>query len=83
SKFIHLSMQNEVIPLWKVLDRLSTDSVTFVIGPEGGITQLEHDLLAHSSSVAASLGLTTLRTETAAIVAVGIAMNWGLCQFKR
>ena len=83
SKFIHLAMEDKVPPLLKVLDSLSTDSVTFVIGPEGGITELEQSLLIQSCSVPASLGFTTLRAETAAVVAVGIAMNWGLCRFVR
>jgi 16S rRNA (uracil1498-N3)-methyltransferase len=81
SKLIHLAMEDEVPPLLKVLDSLSTDSVTFVIGPEGGITEQEQTILARWRSVPASLGFTTLRAETAAVVAVGMTMNWGLCRF--
>jgi 16S rRNA (uracil1498-N3)-methyltransferase len=81
SKFIHFAMEDKVPPLLKVLDSLLTDSVTFVIGPEGGITEQEQTILARWRSVPASLGFTTLRTETAAVVAVGMTMNWGLCRF--
>ena len=74
-------MEDKVPPLLNVLDSLSTDSVTFVIGPEGGITEQEQTILAQWRSVPASLGFTTLRAETAALVAVGTTMNWGLCRF--
>jgi 16S rRNA (uracil1498-N3)-methyltransferase len=83
SKLIHLAMEANTPPLLKVLDCLSTNSVIFVTGSEGGITQQEETLLLHSCSVPASLGFTTLRAETAAIVAVGIAMNWALCRFSQ
>ncbi len=83
SKLIHLAMEAKTHPLLKVLDHLSTNSVIFVSGSEGGITEQEETLLLHSCSVPASLGFTTLRAETAAIVAVGIAMNWALCRFSQ
>lgn len=76
-KLIHLSLRGEARFILDVLDSLSADSIIFVIGPEGGFSDAEHALLLRRSSCAASLGFTKLRTETACVVAAGIAMNWG------
>ncbi len=47
------------------------DSVTLVIGPEGGITDEEIATLADAGAVAVRLGPTVLRTSSAAAVALG------------
>ena len=49
----------------------SLDPVTFVIGPEGGLSSEE---VARCSGIF-SVGVTVLRTETAAIVSAGLAMT--------
>jgi 16S rRNA (uracil1498-N3)-methyltransferase len=47
--------------------------LALAFGPEGGWTRDEAELFAQSGWVAASLGSTVLRTETAAIAAVAVA----------
>ena len=48
--------------------------LALAFGPEGGWTQDEAELFAQSGWVAASLGSTILRAETAAIAAVAVAL---------
>lgn len=48
------------------------DSVTLLIGPEGGLDAGELELAARAGFVAVTLGPRVLRTETAAIAALGI-----------
>ena len=48
--------------------------LALALGPEGGWTQDEAGLFTQSGWVAASLGGTVLRAETAAIAAVAVAM---------
>jgi 16S rRNA (uracil1498-N3)-methyltransferase len=43
-----------------------------LVGPEGGLTQDEVGLARHRGLLTASLGQRILRTETAALVALGI-----------
>lgn len=52
-------------------DLPSDSSVTIAVGPEGGWSDAEINLLAASGVTAASLGSLILRAETAAIVAAG------------
>jgi 16S rRNA (uracil1498-N3)-methyltransferase len=47
------------------------DSLTVVVGPEGGITEGELDALTTAGAVAVRLGPTVLRASTAAAVALG------------
>ncbi len=49
--------------------------VTLAFGPEGGWTQPELDLFREHGWIAASLGPTILRAETAAIAAVAVALS--------
>ena len=53
--------------------RLAVQSLALAIGPEGGWTPAELQRLEHSGWVAASLGSTILRVETAAVAAVAVA----------
>ena len=47
------------------------DSIILVVGPEGGLSETEVDMLAVAGAVAVRLGPTVLRTATAAAVALG------------
>ncbi|GAS94033.1 16S ribosomal RNA methyltransferase RsmE [Mycolicibacterium canariasense] len=53
------------------LDVGQADSVTLIVGPEGGITDEEIATLTGAGAVAVRLGPTVLRTSTAAAVALG------------
>lgn len=50
------------------------DPVTVLIGPEGGFSDAEIEESRRAGAIAVSLGDTKLRTETAAIVAVALAV---------
>ena len=54
---------------------LSTHHSSLLIGPEGGWTPEERDLFKENNIKSFSLGETTLRAETAAIVATFLALN--------
>jgi len=47
------------------------DSIILVVGPEGGLSETEVDMLAVAGAVAVRLGPTVLRTSTAAAIALG------------
>ncbi|MGC8658673.1 MAG: RsmE family RNA methyltransferase [Desulfomonilaceae bacterium] len=78
STLVYLSPEGDSPPLFQVLQAKLGDRITLLIGAEGGLTSREEALVINAGFVAASLGAATLRTETAAIVSVGISMNWGL-----
>jgi 16S rRNA (uracil1498-N3)-methyltransferase len=50
----------------------STDDVTIVSGPEGGLAPNEHDALATASFISLGLGPRVLRAETAPVIAVAL-----------
>lgn len=55
-----------------------TDAVTILIGPEGGFSDAEYARAEIAGLQAVSLGPRVLRTETAAIAAIGVAQGlWG------
>ena len=56
-------------------DATSGSAVTAVIGPEGGWSDAELELLSGHGAKAVTLGPRTLRTETAAIVAVALIQH--------
>ena len=57
----------------KVLkDNLKCDTLIIVVGPEGGFTKEEEELLINNGYMSTSLGSRVLRTETAGIVAVSM-----------
>lgn len=63
--------ENETKSLKSVLDNTPRpNSVLVLIGPEGGFSREEVELLISHGFKTASLGVTTLRTETAGIVAL-------------
>lgn len=83
SCLIYLAPNQTALPLGMILDVHASGCVTLLIGPEGGLTEQEESLLTKSGFLSASLGPTILKTETAAIVAAGIVMNWGLIRSRR
>lgn len=58
--------------------RLGSGAVVFAIGPEGGWTPYELDLLQRHGFECASLGERTLRTDTAVLAAIGAALARGI-----
>jgi len=60
----------DVLEAWPAAGR------TMLVGPEGGLEAAEAARALAAGFIAASLGPRTLRTETAALVAVGVAMMW-------
>jgi 16S rRNA (uracil1498-N3)-methyltransferase len=70
---IVLSESEEANSLKSVLSQ-SQAPITLALGPEGGWTQEEAQLFQQQGWLAASLGSTILRAETAAIAAVAVAM---------
>ena len=60
------SLNNSRKSLKSILSKTDiSDTIIFVIGPEGGFSKKEEDLLIDSGFVAVSLGNNVLRTETA------------------
>ena len=57
------------------------DSLTLVVGPEGGVAEDELEMLTEAGALAVRLGPTVLRTSTAAAVALGalgvLTSRWG------
>ena len=74
SKLVLSESENDT-RLRDALNPKSSD-VTLAIGPEGGWTAEELEWFRDSGWVAASLGETILRAETAVIVATAIALDW-------
>lgn len=63
--------EDEIQSLKSVLDSAPRpSSIILFIGPEGGLTRNEVEFLTSHGFLTASLGVTTLRTETAGIVAL-------------
>jgi 16S rRNA (uracil1498-N3)-methyltransferase len=60
-------------PLAAVIHRERPRAILIACGPEGGFDQDESNALAAAGFVAAGLGPNRLRSETAAIAAVGVA----------
>jgi 16S rRNA (uracil1498-N3)-methyltransferase len=56
-------------------DRQAAGEILLAVGPEGGWTEDEFSLFQEQGWVAASLGPTILRAETAAIAAIAVAVS--------
>jgi 16S rRNA (uracil1498-N3)-methyltransferase len=70
----HLSLRAQKAP---------SQTINLLVGPEGGFSQREVELAKQKKFELVSLGPRTLRTETAAIIAVGLIQNlWGDMAFK-
>lgn len=64
-------------PQGKPLERIEpSDSMTILVGPEGGLTNEEIDLAAKNNFIRLALGPRTLRTETAAVVGVSLLQTY-------
>ncbi len=82
SLIIYLTVDRTAIPMGQVLDRLESNSVTILVGPEGGLTNAEESLLTGAGCVFSSLGGFILRTETAAILGAGLVASWAFARSK-
>ena len=71
---IVLAESERGISLMEVLEGSSAPGVALAIGPEGGWTDRELSQFKVSSWIAASLGPTILRAETAAVAALAVTM---------
>jgi 16S rRNA (uracil1498-N3)-methyltransferase len=69
---IFLAEFNASVSLKEALHDITTDSIVLAVGPEGGWTEAEHQAFTNASWIAASLGSTILRSETAAIAALAV-----------
>jgi 16S rRNA (uracil1498-N3)-methyltransferase len=67
----------EAPPFWRLLPehRRPDDTVALLLGPEGGWTDGEREAAAQAGWQAASLSPLVLRSETAAIAALGVIVN--------
>lgn len=71
-----LSVEEDTVSLLSALQRHPPKRVLILVGPEGGFTQVE---MSHALGIgfqAVSLGRYVLRTETAAMLAVGMVSSW-------
>jgi 16S rRNA (uracil1498-N3)-methyltransferase len=76
SKRIVLAETEQHMILKEVLQsHHASDDLILAVGPEGGWTEAELKLFRDTGWISASLGTSILRTETAAIAAVAIAIS--------
>jgi len=69
--------QNAVMPLAEILyrpDSLASTKIIFLIGPEGGLTKEELDIVRDHDFQLVSLGKFRLRSETAALMAAAAGL---------
>ena len=70
------SVNQSVINIKEVLkNHLNCDRIIFVIGPEGGLSNSEEEILINNGFIPTSLGSRTLRMETAPIM-IGSILNY-------
>ncbi len=69
---IFLAEFNASVSLKEALQGRSHDSIVIAVGPEGGWSEGEHQAFTQAGWIAASLGSTILRAETAAIAALAV-----------
>jgi 16S rRNA (uracil1498-N3)-methyltransferase len=70
-----LADESSSVPLRDILPAGLPDSVTVIVGPEGGLTAVEREAFAAAGAVAFSLGPQILRTETAALAAAALVLH--------
>jgi 16S rRNA (uracil1498-N3)-methyltransferase len=56
-------------------DTFPTSEVWLVVGPEGGLSSADREQLSQANFVPSTLGRSILRTETAAVVGVALALE--------
>jgi 16S rRNA (uracil1498-N3)-methyltransferase len=71
SKMTLVAYEKAEVPLKKVLEGYTGDSLTLICGPEGGFSDKEISILAKRDFPLVSLGKTILRAETAVITGLG------------
>jgi 16S rRNA (uracil1498-N3)-methyltransferase len=73
----YLLDEAEAPPLWRLLPerRQQSDTAAVLLGPEGGWIETEREAAASAGWQGASLAPQILRSETAAVAALGILMN--------
>lgn len=71
-----LSTSPGSVPLFEALQTAESRLVQLVVGPEGGFDPSEESSAVSRGYHAVGLGRGVLRTETAAIVAVGVLTSW-------
>jgi 16S rRNA (uracil1498-N3)-methyltransferase len=75
-----LSLSPDALPMPAILAEQCPTRVTVLVGPEGGLNPAEEALTLEHGYKPASLAETILRTETAALVAVGLIAAW--CRWR-
>jgi 16S rRNA (uracil1498-N3)-methyltransferase len=68
-------MQNKKVLNWKKSKKKKYRKILYIIGPEGGFTEEEIDILEEKGGLPITLGKRILRAETAAIVVGGYLVN--------
>jgi 16S rRNA (uracil1498-N3)-methyltransferase len=71
---IVLAESEKTATLKDALQSSSAGDVVLAVGPEGGWTDAEVEMFREAGWISASLGSTILRTETAAIAALAVAL---------
>ncbi len=69
---IFLAEFNASVSLKEALQNATANPIVVAVGPEGGWTEAEHQAFTATGWMAASLGPTILRAETAAIAALAV-----------
>lgn len=77
-KFLIWEKEDKKYLIDEIKNIKNEDCVCFFIGPEGGFEQSESEEIIKNGFISVSLGNTTLRAETAAILSAGI-----ICQIRR
>jgi 16S rRNA (uracil1498-N3)-methyltransferase len=76
-----LSLSRDAMPMPAILEEHRPRRVTLLVGPEGGLEPAEEALTVKHGYRLTGLAETILRTETAALVAVGLVAVW--CRWRR
>lgn len=75
-KGLVLSRSEGAVPMPEVLEQEAPGRLTLLVGPEGGLDPVEETTAVETGFIPVELGPYVLRTETAALVAVGLAATW-------
>ena len=75
-KGLLLSRSADAVPMPEILEQEPHDRLALLVGPEGGLDPVEEAMAVETGFIPVGLGPYVLRTETAALVAVGLAAMW-------